>query len=124
MRGWWLLFFVLHTGLAQPTGNFERNDLGRQAARPTGPLQAGCLWRVLPAHLNGRREPDPKAPVVRVFRRGTVLQADVGRGGSDEVLFNARDRQGNTWMRVRTAEGRDLNCYVRAHRDFIAPVFR
>ena len=125
---WLLPFLLLTLGVAQAQpkpdaqGNYLRNDGPRQATAPRGSLAAGSLWRVLAPHLNGRAQARLDAPVVRVFARDTILQADLGRGGSDEVLFNAIDAQGHTWMRVRPREGQDLNCYVRAHRKLIAPL--
>lgn len=105
-------------------GDYLTNTGPVQAKAPSGRLSAGALWRVLTPNLNCRRQPDPQAAIVRGFRRGTLLQADIGGGGSDEVLYNVQDNRGHTWMRVRSAQGLDYHCYVRAHRRFIAPLSR
>lgn len=103
-------------------GNYYRNDGPVRAQEPRGIKSAGALWRVIGTGLRLRAKPDPRAKVLYTFPAGTVLQADVGYGGSDEVLWNASDDQGNTWMRARTGDGKDLNGYVRANRRYIRPV--
>lgn len=105
----------------KPNGDWATNAGPVVGTVPHGHLQAGALWRVT-APLWCRREPAPGARILRAFGRGTILQADVGRGGSDEVLYNAVDRNGDTWMRVRTRDGRDLDCSVRANRRWLVPL--
>jgi hypothetical protein len=87
-----------------------------------GQLQAGALWRVVIPGLNCRQNSETNAVIVRSLKQGAIIQADLGRGGSDEVLYNAKDRQGRTWMRVRSQNGQSYNCYVRANKRFIQPV--
>jgi hypothetical protein len=98
-------------------GDYFRNDAPIQATEPRGKRQAGSLWRVVALSLNCRNE----SGIVRKFRQGELLQADLGRGGSDEVLVNANDRNGKPWMRARSAAGKDYNCYVRANQIHIRP---
>lgn len=114
-----LLGLMACPGLAQ---EYFSNDAPVKAAQPGGSLMAGSLWQVVCGSLNGRAQPSLQSPVVHVFARGTVLQANVGRGGSDEVLRNALDAQGRPWMWVRSRDGQDLGCYVRANGRFIRPV--
>ncbi len=82
----------------------------------------GALWRVVSPGLNCRAKPDSKSAIVRQFRRGHVFQAYLGRGGSDEVLQNAKDRDGRPWMGVMSPTGENYNCNVRANRKYIRPV--
>jgi len=117
-----LLLILLLLGTASWGQDYFSNQGPVQASQPTGARSAGSLWQVVAGSLNGRATPTAQGRVVRVFGRGTVLQADIGRGGSDEVLRNAVDSEGHPWMRVRTREGQDLNCYVRANGRFIRPV--
>lgn len=126
MRAFLLLSFLLLTaGAWAAPGDYFSCQGAVQAEDPGGPRMAGSLWRVVaPSGLVGRRQPSSESPVVARFAAGTVLQADVGRGGSDEVWINARDSAGRPWMRVRTREGRDLDCYVRANSRYIRPVTR
>ncbi|MCA9777153.1 MAG: hypothetical protein KC800_10565 [Candidatus Eremiobacteraeota bacterium] len=98
-----------------------RSNEGPVVGEADSPYQAGSLWVVLTEKLEGRSESDPSAPVVRVFSRGEVLQAEVGRGGSDEVLRNFVDEQGRAWMAVRVTGLPDYGCYVRANSHTIAP---
>lgn len=115
-----LLLLVLLLASAGWAQDWFSNDGPVRAAPIPGPMTPGSLWRVVGGSLNGRVTPGGR--VVRVFPRGTVLQADVGRGGSDEVLVNALDAAGKPWMRVRTKQGVDLNCYVRANGKYLQPV--
>lgn len=126
MRVLLLLFLLATTAVAWAApGDYFSCQGPVMAEEPEGPAMAGSLWRVVaPSGLLGRRSPDASSPVVARFAAGTVLQADVGRGGSDEVWINARDAAGQPWMRVRTRAGRDLDCYVRANSRFVRPVTR
>lgn len=106
---------------ADARGDWLRNVGYVTGKVPSRSLMPGSLWRVVADRTPGRAEPGA-GPKVRTFARGTVLQADVGRGGSDEVLENARDASGRPWMRVRSADGTSLGCYVRANKALIRPV--
>ena len=90
---------------------------------PGNSLMVGSLWQVVSQKLNCRRQPSLQAPVVRRFRTGNILQAEVFRGGSDEVLINAKDAAGKPWMWVRAATFKlEDACYVRANDRYIKPV--
>ncbi len=104
-------------------GNYFRNDAPILGTVPRI-LMPGGLWQVVSTGLNCRAQVGMDYPITRQFKRGELLQADVGRGGSDEVLFNAKDQTGNPWMRVRSASGIDYGCYVRANRRYIQPYRR
>lgn len=82
----------------------------------------GALWRVVSKQLNCRQQADVNAKIQLVFKHGALLQAHLGRGGSDEVLYNAKDKRGKTWMYVRLSEPSLNGCYVRANRLFIHPL--
>jgi hypothetical protein len=99
-------------------GNYYRNESPVQGSgRPT----AGSLWRVTVDALNCRREANLSSPVVRVYDYGEILEVEVYRGGSDEVLINAIDAKNRPWMPVRGNSYKD-RCFVRANSRFIAPV--
>lgn len=84
-------------------------------------LMAGSLWEVGANQLNCRRGGGNEYAIVRRFKQGDVLEAEVYRGGSDEVLRNATDRNGKPWMPVRgTAPA--STCYVRANKRYIQPL--
>jgi hypothetical protein len=108
--------------LPQPdrNGNYFSNEAPIQGSAPS-PLMPGSLWQVVASGLNCRRNAGLNYGVVRQFHRGELLQADVGRGGADEVLLNVKDNSGNPWMRVRSSRGSDYQCYVRANRRYIQP---
>lgn len=115
------------SGIAQTTsnapdaqGDYYRNDTPVQGTAPR-PLMAGSLWQVVAAELNCRQEPGADQAVVRRYRQGDVLQVEVYRGGSDEVLLNAKDATGKPWMPVRGKRSAD-RCYVRANQRYIQPV--
>ncbi|MEI6426804.1 MAG: hypothetical protein WCO45_00240 [Pseudanabaena sp. ELA607] len=82
----------------------------------------GSLWQVIAPKLHCRDIPSTTGKSLRVFSQGTVLQADVGRGGSDEVNINALDEHQKPWMFVRSRDGEPYRCYVRANQKFIAPL--
>ncbi|MBW4519061.1 MAG: hypothetical protein KME16_05095 [Scytolyngbya sp. HA4215-MV1] len=108
--------------LPQPdrNGNYFRNEAPLKGTAPELLMQ-GSLWQVVTSRLNCRSDFEMNSAVVRQFNHGELLQADVGRGGSDEVLLNPKDKNGHPWMRVRSARGRDYQCYVRANRLYIQP---
>jgi hypothetical protein len=99
-------------------GNYMGNDA---PLKGTSRFMAGSLWQVVSRGLNCRSNPGMQTAIARQFKQGEILQADVGRGGADEVLINAKDEKGNPWMRVRSAQGKDYKCYVRANRLYIQP---
>jgi hypothetical protein len=101
-------------------GNYWRNQAVR-LGQVASPLSPGFLWRVAALGLNCRSGAGLDYAIVRQFEQGQLLQADVGRGGSDEVLINATDDNGNPWMRVRSPIGESYDCYVRANRRYIQP---
>jgi len=102
-------------------GNWLTNA-GPVSGQATSPQTPGALWRVVSPQLNCRAQPRRHAALIVTFRQGQLLQADLGRGGADEVYFNALDRAQHPWMRVRSPQGKSLNCFVRAHRSFIQPL--
>jgi hypothetical protein len=113
--------------LAQPItnqpdrqGDYYSNEAPVKGKAPRL-LMAGSLWRVVVVNLNCRRNFGTTHAIVRRFKHGDVLQAEVYRGGSDEVLRNSIDRSGNPWMPVR---GKTMNdrCYVRANQRYIQPL--
>jgi hypothetical protein len=111
--------------VAIPTlsGDYFTNLGQQQGSVPQGSkLSPGSLWRVVSPGLNCRAKPDPKSAIVRQFRQGQVVQANLGRGGSDEVFQNATDRDGKPWMRVISPTGENYNCNVRTNRKYIRPV--
>jgi hypothetical protein len=101
-------------------GNYFRNETSVQGKVPAS-LSPGSLWQVVSVKLNCRHKPGMEYDIVRQFQRGDLLQADIGRGGSDEVLLNAKDRYGKPWMFVRSALGESYSCFVRANRRYIQP---
>ncbi len=115
---------VLAQAASQPQpdqhGNYFSNDTPIRGTAPS-PLMAGSLWQVMSRRLNCRSNAGMQYKITQQFKQGKLLQADVGRGGSDEVLLNITDQQGQPWMRVRSAQGKNYNCYVRANRLYIQP---
>lgn len=107
---------------ANSRGDWMRNVGYVTGKVPSRSLMPGSLWRVVAVRAEGRAAPTPSARLVQTFARGAVLQADVGRGGADEVLENARDGEGRPWMRVRSVNGQSLDCYVRANQAIIRPL--
>lgn len=101
-------------------GNYFSNDAPMKGTAPS-PLMAGSLWQVVSVGLNCRRGAGTQHGIARQFKRGELLQADVGRGGADEVLLNVKDSTGQPWMRVRSAKDKNFHCYVRANRLYIKP---
>lgn len=103
-------------------GDYFRNEAPIQAPWPANSRNnTGGLWQVVSPGLNCRSSAGTKYETVRQFKRGTLLQADIGRGGSDEVLINGTDEQGRPWMRVKSQQGADYRCYVRANQRYIKP---
>lgn len=116
-------------GLAQTAkpdanGDYSRNETSIQGKVPSGSkLVPGSLWRVVSPVLNCRRQPNASSPIRRQYKAGDILQVEVYRGGSDEVLLNTKDATGKPWMSVRATSFK-LNdaCYVRANQRYIQPV--
>lgn len=104
-------------------GDYFSNEGPVLGTKPSGSRNMlGALWQVQSAKLNCRSGIGLEHKVVRQFKQGERLQADVGRGGSDEVFINGKDKSGKPWMWVRSATGESYNCYVRANRSYIRPV--
>lgn len=116
---------TLAQALPQPdrNGDYFSNDAPLKRKNPPARLQAGSLWQVVSSSLNCRQAPGMNQPIVRQFQRGAMLEAEVGRGGSDEVLLNAKDGSGRPWMAVR-GQRIDRWCYVRANHRYIRPALR
>jgi hypothetical protein len=116
---------VAQPAMPQPdrTGDYWSNEAPLKGRVPQGSrLMPGSLWQVVSGGLNCRRKPRANQPVVRQFGQGAILQAEVYRGGSDEVLQNSRDASGKPWMWVRANSLRlEDACYVRANRRYIQP---
>lgn len=114
--------------LPDRAGDYYRNEAPIKGnARP--PLMAGSLWQVVAVEVACRRAPNMKAAIVRQLKRGDILQSEVYRGGSDEVLLNVKDANGKPWMPVRGQHSNQPNqqrsshlCYVRANHRYIQPV--
>jgi hypothetical protein len=103
-------------------GNYYRNgnENSVRADRPSR-YGTGSLWRVVVDGLNCRRSASIDSDVIRTFLSDELLESDIGRGGSDEVLINARDSNGKPWMRVYSANI-ESRCYVRANNRYIYPL--
>ena len=102
-------------------GNYYSNQTTVQAPNRFSKLSAGSLWRVVVNQLSCRQEPSLDSPVSRTYLADALLEVEVYRGGSDEVLINPRDRYGKPWMPVRGETLKDV-CYVRANSRYIQPV--
>jgi len=115
----------LPASLPDSQRDYYRNEVPRRAVPLPGGwperLSAGSLWQVVSVGLNCRRSPGAGYSIVRQFSQGDRLEVEVGRGGSDEVLQNAVDRNGKPWMPVRGASSSDI-CYVRANSRYIQPL--
>ncbi len=101
-------------------GDYYRNETSVQGTAAS-PLSPGSLWQVTTTGLSCRRQPGVNAPIVRQYKLGDVLEVEVYRGGSDEVLLNAKDASGKPWMPVR-GRNFDDRCYVRANSRYIRPM--
>lgn len=100
-------------------GDYFSNE-GSVLGKGSAGQSPGSLWRAL-EKLPCRKTPDEGSAVVRIAAKGAVLEAEVWRGGSDEVLLNPRDKKGKPWMAVRGKTPEDV-CYVRAHSRTIQPL--
>ncbi len=101
-------------------GNYFRNETMVQADGRDSKLSAGSLWLVRVNGLNCRRSASLDSAVVRTYALGSLLEVEVYRGGSDEVLLNPLDRNGRPWMPVRGTRIEDV-CFVRANSRYIQP---
>lgn len=101
-------------------GNYFRNETMVKAASRDSKLSAGSLWLVRVDGLNCRRSASLSSDVVRTYASGSLLEVEVYRGGSDEVLINPIDRNGRPWMPVRGTRSEDV-CFVRANSRYIQP---
>lgn len=121
-----LLLVVLPTAVQAQVnpdsqGNYYKNETSVQASLSrNSPLAAGSLWRVVSENLNCRQNASLDSFVSRTYLSGELLEVEVYRGGSDEVLVNPLDRNGKPWMPVRGANIEDV-CYVRANSRYIQP---
>lgn len=103
--------------------DFYRNETSKKGT-VFSPLMPGSLWRVVSQTLDCHIEPGTEQAIVKQFSRGDIIQAEVWRGGADEVLVNPLDNEGKPWMHVR-GEGNINNpaqitrCYVRANGRYI-----
>lgn len=108
-------------------GDYYQNETGQKGTIPSGSrLMAGGLWQVVTPVLNCREKPGISSPIIHQFYAEQILQAEVGRGGADEVLINALDQNRLPWMFVRGIGGEnhlEKKCYVRANRRYIQPYF-
>ena len=66
-------------------GDYFSNAALIQAKKPFN--SPGSLWQVVASRLNCRSGIGMNYNVTRQFKRGEVLQANIDRGGSDEVLM-------------------------------------
>jgi hypothetical protein len=105
---------------ALPNGDYYSNEAPVKGTAPRS-LMPGSLWRVTATHLNCHAAPGADQPIVRSLQQGDEFQVEVFRGGSDEVLLNAKDAAGKPWMPVRGQSFVD-RCYVRANQRYIQPV--
>ena len=101
-------------------GNYYSNFTNVQAPQ-TSYNSSGSLWRVVAENLDCRRSPNLKSLVLRTFQKNILIEAEVYRGGSDEVLVNLLDENGQPWMNVR-GRNRSEICLVRANSLYIEPV--
>lgn len=109
------------------SGDYYSNEAPEKGTARS-PLSAGSLWSVVTPKLNCRNAPGTSSQIIKVFSRGDIIQAEVGRGGADEVLINSRDNKGKPWMKVRGGKvfnsSSSLNCYVRANSLYIEPHYQ
>lgn len=103
-------------------GNYIRNDAPIKGKVQMSLLNPGGLWKVKAPTLEAHASPDPGSALVRTFKQGEVIQANAGTGGSDEGLKNFKDAQGQYWMSCRDQAGNDLDCWVPASTNTLAPV--
>ncbi len=101
-------------------GDYHSNEAPLRGTA-VGALMAGWLWQVAARRLNCRHASGNEQVIVRQFKQGDVLEAEVYRGGSDEVLRNPIDRSGKPWMTVRGKSASAI-CYVRANKRYIQPL--
>ena len=106
--------------ISDSQGNYYSNESNVQAEVTNSKIAAGSLWRVAVTALNCRRSASITSNIVRTYLSGELLQVEVYRGGSDEVLVNPLDKNGKPWMPVRGKNTEDV-CYVRANSRFIQP---
>jgi len=109
------------------SGDYYSNE-APEKGMVRSPLSPGSLWSVVAPKLNCRSDPGTSSQIIKIFSRGDIIQAEVGRGGSDEVLINSRDNKGKPWMKVRGGKvfnsSSSLNCYVRDNSLYIEPYYQ
>ena len=101
--------------------DFYRNESLVQAPSRHSNLAPGSLWQVVASPLNCRRAASLDSSIIRKYCMGVLIEAEVYRGGSDEVLVNPVDSNGKPWMPVRGKNAEDV-CYVRANSRYISPI--
>lgn len=116
-------FVQAQVAVPDKQGNYDRNETNVQSPRGDR-YGTGSLWRVVVDGLNCRQEPRIDSPVQRTYAANDIIEVQIGRGGSDEVLINARDQNGSPWMPVRYVPSTFEGCYVRANSRFIRPVVK
>lgn len=102
-------------------GDYYSNEAEVKANRRSR-YGTGSLWQVKVRQLNCRQEPSLESPIKRTYAKNALLEAQIYRGGSDEVLINPRDRNGKPWMPVRDRDSSESRCFVRANSRYIQPV--
>ncbi|MFO0211190.1 MAG: hypothetical protein ACK53E_10525 [Pseudanabaena sp.] len=102
-------------------GNYYRNETSVQAENNSSKLSPGSLWLVRVDGLNCRQLASIDSPIVRVYAADSLLEVEMYRGGSDEVLVNPLDYNGKPWMPVRGIRSEDV-CFVRANSRYIQPL--
>lgn len=115
------------TGSLGKLTDYYRNDTPVKGTT-FSPLMPGSLWRVVASDLNCYSDPQANSKIVITqFSRNDIIQAEVWRGGADEVLVNELDSEGKPWMLIRG--GRHIKspadltrCHVRANSRYIQPV--
>jgi hypothetical protein len=108
----WSVAAQAQVAIPDRQGNYARNETNVQAQRASR-YGTGSLWKVVVDSLN---------PVKRTYSANDLLEVQIYRGGSDEVLINPRDQNGRPWMPVRDGNSSEGACYVRANSRFIRPV--
>jgi hypothetical protein len=125
----WITLNMGAIGFTQPVpqpdqnGDYFSNEAPLKRQNPPSKMQAGSLWQVVSATLNCRAAAGTNQTVLRQYKQAAILEAEVGRGGSDEVLLNVKDVNGKPWMVVRGSRSED-RCYVRANRRYIRPLLK
>lgn len=118
-----VLLFLAAEAFCDPDakGDYFNNETPVQG-KPSQERSPGSLWRVI-EKAACRKAADEGSTVIRTLAKGAVVEVEVWRGGSDEVLINPVDAKGRPWMPVRGKNAEDV-CYVRANHKVIRPVLK